>query len=240
MLALIDYRYVRFRPFRRAPVVWYDTVFGMRVVRLTAEISRRNGRCKKSVKALSKMSADMVCFSDGFPVRGHFGVREPAFSIAYERLLPQIIEQHDFEGKTALLVAGADPHSVELLRVLARRYRYVLTSGVPRVELERLQRVFGASVISEPSLERIADAELAVLLRQPLMSELPPQCVVIAANLQYLENISYSRYIALPELDAPGPSPEGFDRRVLLSEALRRGALPYSRLMPQNTQILTK
>ena len=240
LLALVDYKYVRPNPFRRAPKAWCDTVFGMRIIRLTAEISRRSGRCDKSVRALIKAGADRACFSKDFPARQCFDVREPIFSIAYEHLLPQIIEQHGFEGETALLVAGADPHSGELLRRLSQRFRYVLTTGVPRRELERLRRTVGASVIAEPEDEKTVRAELAVFLRPPMLLELSSECVALAADTRYLENVVYSRYVELPELDVPDMAPEGFERRVLLSEALRRGVLPWDRVMSQNSRILTK
>ena len=240
MLALVDYKYVHSCPFRRAPKSRHDIVFGMRVLRLTAEINHRSGRCDKSVKALAKTNADMVCFAEGFPAGSYFNVREPVFSIAYDRLLPQMIVQHSFEGETALLVAGADPRSVEMLRLLTRRYRYILTVGVQRKEIERLRRTAGASVILQPDRARIAEAQLAVFLRQPSSMELSPQCISLAADMRFLENVVHSRYVELPEIDVPGDSPAGFDRRLLVSEALRRGALPWERVIPRNTQILTK
>ncbi|NLB29435.1 MAG: hypothetical protein GX823_04325 [Clostridiales bacterium] len=240
MLALIDYRYVRFYPFCRTPKARVETIFGMEVIRLTAVIGRRSGRCGKSARALSAVGADMACFSEGFPAREKFNVREPSFSIAHEHLLPEMIARCGFEGDVALLVAGADPRSGEMLKLLAQRYRYVLTCGVPRGELERLRRTVGASVISEPSEEKIAEAELAVCLRGIEKIKLSPECVAVAANERHLDNVEYSKYMSQPDFDAPGVSPAGFDRRVLLSEALRRGALSRCGLMLGNPQILTK
>ena len=240
MLALVDYKYVRTNPFRRAPKIMYDTVFGLRVLRLTAEINRKTGRCDKSARVLKQANADMVCFIDGFPSRAHFNVREPESVISYEKLLPQLIERHDLRGESVLLVAGADPRSGDMLRLLSQRYRYVLTCGFPGSALRRLQQQIGASVIAEPSEEKIATAELAVFLRGCEAISLPPECVVLAPDMRLTENIEYTRYIELPELNIPHETPAGFDRRILLSEAIRRGAMAIESLMIGNSQILTK
>ena len=236
----MDYKYVRTKLFGRAPNMWYDTVFGLRVLRLTAEINRKTGRCDKSLKALSKANADTVILSEDFPSRGQFRVREPKLTGVYEKLLPRIIECHDLRGETALLIAGAGPCSVDMLRLLAQRYRYVITRGIPRTELERLQRVAGASVVAEPAEKKIEKAELAVLLRRSEPVELPAHCIMLTADKRNAEYAEYSKYIELPELDAPGHTPPGFDRQLLLSEALRRGALPLERLVVGYSQILTK
>lgn len=237
LLALLDYKYVRANPFRRAPRAYSDAVFGMKVVRLTVEISR-NGRCRRSVKAFLRLGADAVCFSEGFPVKELFPSREAGNDIAYEHMLPEIIARHGFEGETALLVAGPDPRSIQMLELLVQRYRYVLTDGLPRSELERLRRTVGASVIEAPPPELVADASLAVFMRGSDVS-LPDKCVAVAADMRHLERVRYHKYVEPPELDAVGETPDGFSRQSLLSEALRRGAIQRSGIMLGACQILT-
>ena len=240
MLALVDFRFVRKNPLRRAPAVRTATVLGLRVLMLTADIDRKTGRCDKTAAVLRRTGADAVCLCDGFPAPDAPGLPQPGLPPLHTSHMEQICAAIEPQGDTALLVGSFGDGTARMLDLLARRYRYVMTLGLPHEAIEAQIRKTGVAVLENPSPQRVKTASLAVLLSNAGGLELSKACLAFSAHESYLSGADYERYIPRPGLITAGETPDGFPRQLLISEALRRGALLPEAATPSNCQILTK
>lgn len=206
-------------------------ILGMKVLEMTVPIAKNiKNKSKERIKrkvleALSKHRVNTVCLKNDFPYPEWFSdYRMPKGNDVIKRLLGKIAVMAS--GKHELVYADlyrADRDSLKALSDMCEGFRFVCVSvrnGEASEISKSMIKSCGASIIAEPTAERIKSADAAVFFEQPMVfPEINKACVIIDVDNTKIDFCLSDG----TELNIP----DGYSQKALISEAIIRGYIRF-------------
>lgn len=218
------------KPMRRI-IVDNKTIVGMKVMIVTIPIpakvkAGRRERLKRSVlEFLRKLRVNTVCIRTDFQYPEWFeGFRKPTGQELVSELLSEYAvkkaEKHD---SAYVFINRANSRSIKAVSELCEGFQTVclkVENGSCNQIRESILRGCGASIITEPTEERIYAADAAIFFDRPKeMPNLNKTCVIVSVDSLKIRVVS--------ENGTDAEIPDGYSQKALISEAILRGYIRF-------------
>ena len=233
MILLVESAPAEKKLFRRKQLILINNsiMLGMRVTVMTIPLAERlrtgqRERLKKRLTAvMGKLRINTVCLKNDFPYPEWFeGYRRPDGSAFIKRLMGKIaVMAADRHESVYVYMKRADRWNIRALAELCEGFRFVSLSaqnGESGQISASLMKSCGASVMTEPTAERIKTADAAVFFdipdEKPVLNE---SCVSLCVRNTDAEfRMTDGSEIGIPD---------GYSQKSLISEAVLRGCIRF-------------
>lgn len=212
-------------------IITNSVILGMKVMVMTIQIAdnlrqwQRKRIKRQAIAYLGKLRINTVCLREDFPYPEWFqAYRKPTGSDFIKRLFGKIAvmsaKKHD---SVYVYLKHINRSTQKSIADLCEGFRFVYISGQKSEAIQMAKNLFseyGASVIIDPTPERIKTVDAAVFFDEPTeASMLSEYCVAIGIENSDVEFCMSDG----SDLDIP----DGFPQNALIYESILRGCIRF-------------